>query len=105
MNITPEMRVKAQESRQKAKEAKKLLKTTWSATPQQVRTIDGIKKSLSPESSTILLMEKCYRGSASASQCIKGKCLECTNFQRNEVMLCGITSCPLWLRRPFQEKQ
>jgi len=33
---------------------------------------------------------------------VKAKCLDCTNWQRAEVRLCAVFSCPLWAYRPYQ---
>lgn len=35
---------------------------------------------------------------------ITAKCYDCSNCQREEVTHCKVTSCPLWLIRPWQEK-
>lgn len=36
---------------------------------------------------------------------VKLKCLECCNWQRNEVRDCTIGGCALWQYRPYQEKE
>lgn len=36
------------------------------------------------------------------SVAIKAKCLDCSGFQRTEVRDCTITTCSLWLVRPYQ---
>lgn len=33
---------------------------------------------------------------------IKAKCLDCTNYQREEITKCPVETCPLWAIRPFQ---
>jgi hypothetical protein len=35
---------------------------------------------------------------------IDSKCLECTNYQPDEVVLCEIKDCPLWTERPKDKK-
>lgn len=35
---------------------------------------------------------------------INAKCFDCSNRQTEEVKNCSVTSCPLWLVRPYQEK-
>ena len=39
------------------------------------------------------------RGKANA---LKAKCLECSNYQRDEIRNCTVETCPLWVWRPFQ---
>ena len=36
---------------------------------------------------------------------IKAKCLDCCNFDRQEVAECTVTTCPLHVWRPFQAKK
>ena len=35
----------------------------------------------------------------------KAFCLECVQWQREEVRLCPSYACPLWLYRPYKDKQ
>ena len=37
------------------------------------------------------------------SQAIRAKCINCCCGQRNEVRLCHITDCPLWIYRMGKE--
>lgn len=43
-------------------------------------------------------MERLTRGKA-----IRAKCLDCCGGQRNEVKLCPVTTCPLWIYRLGKE--
>ena len=43
-------------------------------------------------------MERLTRGKA-----IRAKCLDCCGGQRNEVKLCPVTNCPLWIYRLGKE--
>lgn len=43
-------------------------------------------------------MERLTRGKA-----IRAKCLDCCCGQRNEVKLCPVTTCPLWIYRLGKE--
>lgn len=36
---------------------------------------------------------------------IKGKCLDCSNFDKNEITNCNVESCALWNLRPYQSKK
>ena len=36
---------------------------------------------------------------------VKAFCLQCCNWQREEVKLCPSVACPLFAVRPYQEKQ
>lgn len=38
----------------------------------------------------------------SRASAVKAKCLDCTNWQRNEITLCVAEDCPLWVWRPYQ---
>lgn len=44
-------------------------------------------------------------GKASRTQAIKAKCLECCCWQREEVRVCSIKTCPLNPIRPFQKSE
>ena len=39
---------------------------------------------------------------SSRAQAIKSKCLSCANFQREEVRMCPVVTCPLHSVRPYQ---
>lgn len=49
------------------------------------------------------VFKKAYSGESRANG-VKAKCLDCCNFQRKEVGLCEITTCPLYAYRPFSSK-
>lgn len=48
------------------------------------------------------LVGKAAEGATSPRQAIKAKCLDCCHFQRAEVRLCGVLTCPLHAFRPYQ---
>jgi hypothetical protein len=47
-------------------------------------------------------LARAFSGSASPRGAIKGMCLACVGFDRQEITNCTGYSCPLWLYRPFQ---
>ena len=47
-------------------------------------------------------IKRAFDGQGSPRQAIKAKCLDCSNFQREEVKECPVFLCPLWPWRPFQ---
>lgn len=49
------------------------------------------------------LFSKAYQGRSKAAA-LKAKCLDCSCFQRKEVTLCTVQTCPLWHYRPFQKE-
>jgi hypothetical protein len=51
-----------------------------------------------------LLLIKNYNNRASKSNAIKGKCLDCRNFNRNEIIDCKVRYCSLWNFRPYVKK-
>jgi hypothetical protein len=40
----------------------------------------------------------------SPAQAIKQKCLACCNYSREDVIQCGVVTCPLNAYRPYQDK-
>ena len=44
--------------------------------------------------------QKALAGKVSPRQAIKQKCLDCCCFQRKEVELCNIKTCPLYAYKP-----
>ena len=42
---------------------------------------------------------------SSRAQAIKAKCMSCANFQREEVRMCPVTTCPLHAVRPYSGDQ
>ena len=108
MNFTPEMQAKARETReanrQKAQQAKKERPNDVKLTAQQEYTLKATGGTKDSPTSLFNLLLRCYTDNASAGQCLRAKCLECTNFQRKEITLCNVTSCPLWIKRPYQSE-
>jgi hypothetical protein len=49
--------------------------------------------------------QKSLDGKSSPRQAIKQKCLDCCCFQRKEVDLCGIETCPLYAYKPVYDKK
>ncbi|QEZ44721.1 hypothetical protein [Cupriavidus oxalaticus] len=49
------------------------------------------------------IVERAYTGRSKAVA-LKAFCLQCSNYQRNEVADCRVYRCALWLVRPYQEK-
>lgn len=49
------------------------------------------------------LLDKVSAGSYAAT--VKGKCLDCVQFQKSEITNCTCVSCPLWHVRPYQKKK
>lgn len=52
-------------------------------------------------------MKKAYAGECSPILAIKMKCIECCGCEDyiSRVRECGITRCPLWAYRPYQENE
>lgn len=46
---------------------------------------------------------RAFSGKSKASA-LKAKCLDCSNFQMEEIKLCPVKKCPLWQYRPYQVK-
>ena len=46
----------------------------------------------------------CFDKIATPKERMKLKCLECSNYQIEEVKHCPIRACALWNWRPYQEK-
>ena len=44
-------------------------------------------------------------GQITRSTAIRVKCLQCVNYQREEIKLCGIVTCALHPVRPYQDKE
>lgn len=51
------------------------------------------------------LYEDCYSGAASPRKAIKAMCLECVGYERSAVAECTATACPLWMYRPYGDKE
>ena len=48
-------------------------------------------------------MEKWQKNKTSLRASIDAKCYDCSNYQKEEVRHCTVTSCPLWYVRPWQD--
>lgn len=46
-----------------------------------------------------------YKGKNSMKLAIKMKCLDCAQFQRDEIRHCAVQTCPLHNFRPYQQKE
>jgi len=51
------------------------------------------------------LFVKCQMGEIRGLKQIKLKCLDCSNWKRDEVANCTARFCPLWANRPFQDRK
>lgn len=51
-----------------------------------------------------LLVARALDGTASPRKAIKARCLQCSNYQRDEIANCTVYCCALWQFRPFQDK-
>jgi hypothetical protein len=49
------------------------------------------------------VMERAFAGTGSPRNAIKAKCLDCSNWQRQEITHCRVLTCPLHAWRPFQK--
>lgn len=50
------------------------------------------------------ILTKYFTGKASPRTAIKGMCLECVGFDRLAITECTAYACPIWMYRPYQEK-
>lgn len=66
-------------------------------------SIRGNYLKLVPRSSQAIF-HRAYTGSKSKADSIKAKCLDCSQFDRDEIKKCPVVTCPLWNIRPFQGK-
>lgn len=48
---------------------------------------------------------KNYFNKTSKTMAIKGKCLDCSNFDREEITNCHMRQCALWNFRPYRPKK
>lgn len=69
--------------------------------PLEEEEIRANLSSLDPPSAYRATLERAYRENSPAAA-IKAKCLDCTLFQREEIRLCSVKTCPLWRFRPYQ---
>jgi len=67
------------------------------AGPCESRRLDGV-----PATYQYMLIQA-LNGSIRGKRLLKLKCLECSNWQREEVKRCTVKFCPLWHDRPFQD--
>lgn len=49
-------------------------------------------------------LARAYSGKSKATA-LKAKCLDCSNFQREEITNCTVFGCPLHPYRPYQNKE
>lgn len=68
-------------------------------TAAQEKVLEFVRKNRSKLLKTI---QKAYSGT-SYRKALNAKCLECSNFQINEVRECMVYTCPLWMYRPYQK--
>ena len=52
----------------------------------------------------IKTMTAAFNGTASSNRTIKAQCLQCVGYERVAIRDCTATLCPLWKRRPYQQK-
>jgi hypothetical protein len=45
---------------------------------------------------------RAFAGTASPRQAIKARCLQCSNYQRDEITNCTVVGCALYAYRPYQ---
>lgn len=50
------------------------------------------------------IVAQAFEGTTSPRQAIKAKCLDCSHYDRAEISLCRVRTCPLWAYRPYQAK-
>jgi hypothetical protein len=51
------------------------------------------------------IVARALAGEGSPRQAIKARCLQCSNFQRDEVANCTVIRCALWQFRPYQSNE
>jgi hypothetical protein len=76
------------------------------ANPEAKKVLDSIRREIkitTKSSHFLALVDKLESGSLTAA--IKLKCLDCTNFQKDEVRNCECYSCPLHIIRPYQKNK
>lgn len=49
------------------------------------------------------LIGRALDGTTSPRQCIKAKCLSCSNFDRAEAAACSVQLCPLYEMNPYRK--
>ena len=50
------------------------------------------------------IIRRAFEGTSSPRQAIKAKCLDCSNYVRDEVKHCTVVLCPLDSYRPYQDR-
>lgn len=50
------------------------------------------------------LFYKIYQGENSMKKATKAKCLDCSQFDKEEIRSCNIVSCPLYNFRPYKKE-
>jgi hypothetical protein len=48
------------------------------------------------------IVARAFAGTASPRQAIKARCLQCSNYQRDEITNCTVVGCALHAYRPYQ---
>lgn len=51
-----------------------------------------------------VLMYDVFNGKNSYAKAVKAKCLDCAQYQKNEIKKCAVITCPLFEMRPYQDK-
>lgn len=49
------------------------------------------------------IIGRAFAKTASPRQAIKARCLQCSNYQRDEIANCTVLGCAFWQYRPFQD--
>jgi hypothetical protein len=68
---------------------------------QRARRLEAVAKHCKRQ---LALFRRIYDRKAGYKEVAKGKCIECCGYVISEIRRCGITACPLWHKRPFQER-
>ena len=69
--------------------------------PEQERIAAGVKRHARGKLPVFL---RAWTGVASKRDAIRTKCLDCSGLSVNEVRHCTVTTCGLYLYRPYQKK-
>lgn len=80
------------------------IKEERSASKQELETINTYVDRSVPEKHKIAT-RRALLGQITRSTAIRVKCLQCVNYQREEIKLCGVVTCALHPVRPYQDKE
>lgn len=69
--------------------------------PEQEKIAAGVKRHARSKLPVFL---RAWTGVASKRDAIRAKCLDCSGLSVTEVRHCTVTTCGLWLYRPYQKK-